>query len=76
MGDMAEMYDYLIEQEDEFDPKGYFDLGPEWLVENSANARKPVVVSIRKQWKEAGRISTKQQWVLAFWCAQYNYEHT
>lgn len=72
MGDMAELYDDLWEQEDEYDPAGYFSLGPDWLVENSTNARKPIIVSIRKQWSETGHMSEKQQWVLAFWCSQYD----
>lgn len=69
MGDMADMYDCLLDEEQQ-DVAEYFNNGPEWLVEHSASARKPIVTSIRAQWLRDGRMTAKQQWVLAYWVAE------
>jgi hypothetical protein len=70
MGEFADIYDYLLDEEDEFDPLFYFNNGDEWLYENTASSRKPIVMSIRKQFEKSGFMSTKQRWVLAYWCSE------
>ena len=58
-----------FDYDDEFDVLLYFQNGPQWLFENSSSSRKKIVMSIRKQYKQSAKMSTKQQWVLAYWCA-------
>jgi hypothetical protein len=69
MGDMTDMYDYLLDEETDY-VAAYFEEGPEWLVTNSAASRKPIVMSIRRHWIDNKKMSVKQQWVLAFWVAE------
>lgn len=69
MGDMA---DYLLD-EDASDAAWFFEQGPKWLVEHTASARKPIVVSIRRQWNTQQWMSQKQQWVLAFYAAEQDH---
>lgn len=77
MGDMADDYDYLLHDDDDGpSPAAYFEMAPEDLVKASAAARKPIVVSIRRQFAERGSISTKQQWVLAYWCYEHDMRHS
>jgi hypothetical protein len=52
----------------------YFYRGPDWLIKHSVMSRKAIVLGIQKQWREAGWISEKQQWVLAFWIDKHNQE--
>lgn len=74
MGDMAELYDEQY-SECEIDVSEYFNNGAEWLVEHSAWSRKPIIISIRKQYKQTKIISEKQQWVLAFCVANKDAEN-
>ena len=75
MGEMADLYDEMLDREDEFDPALYFNLGPDELVRATAHARKPIIVSIRRQYAERGFISKKQQWALAYWCSDNDRRH-
>jgi hypothetical protein len=68
MGDMAEMYDECYA---EIEAAEHFFEGVAYLIENTKQARRPIVVSIRKQYADKGFISEKQQWVLAFWLANH-----
>lgn len=77
MGDAADLYDDLVYAEDLY-PKAsdYFDKGTEWLIEHTKNSRKPIIMSIRKQWSENKTISHKQQWVLAYWVMQQDEKYS
>lgn len=74
MDNVSEIYDNYIFVECECDygtdsPKSFFDLGASMLVEKTKHSTSRKVKGIRKQYQEGGYISEKQQWVLAFWCA-------
>lgn len=53
-------------------PKDFFNLGPEELADAAKHSRKPIILSIRKQWRDRQWMSEKQQWVLAFYCYNQN----
>ena len=71
MGDMSDD-DYIFYEsirDYSTDPKYFFDLGSSRLVEKTKKSTSKKVKGIRNQFKTVSHISEKQQWVLAFWCA-------
>lgn len=51
------------------------ELSAQDLFDSTEDAKDPVVVSIRKQYKEVGKMSDKQKCVLAGWIADYEAEY-
>jgi hypothetical protein len=67
MGDMADLYDECYDYREDGGPEEWFAYGPERLVEYTKYSRDPKVISIRTQYIDTGKMSKKQQWVLAYY---------
>jgi hypothetical protein len=68
---MGEMADFINDQWDIFgddpepDPVDWLDYTDEQLVKESSFSRKPLVMAIRKYYKENKKLSEKQRYCLA-----------
>jgi hypothetical protein len=65
MGEMAELYDYLLDEEDEI--AELMELDDAELIRMSSKSRTPKIMSIRRWGLEGKPLSTKQRYCLAFW---------
>ncbi len=70
MGDMADLFSGEWDDDDADDPVAYYAaLEPQVLVAECAKSRSPLVMGIRQHYARYGRLSVKQRWRLAYWCA-------
>ncbi len=78
MGDMADMHlERMWEEDIENDDclEYYLSLNNDELVNDCVSSRKPIILGIRKYFKQHNKLSKKQRFVLAIYLASRAYDN-